>query len=104
MSAVAVPPDITPVDRLSLTLCLALVIHAVIILGVTFAPEDLMKPRYDTMEITLVQQKSRENPDDTQLLAQASLQGGGESSDKVPIRSTLTSTLFLAAHSLIIAV
>lgn len=83
MSAIAAPPVITPADRLGLTLCLAVLTHAVIILGVAFAPEDSGKPRYDTMEIVLVQQKSREAPQDAELLAQASLEGGGESPDKI---------------------
>ena len=75
-------PSITPADRLSLTLCLAIITHAVVVLGITFSPENKIKPRYDTMEITLVQQKSRK-PDDAKLLAQANLEGGGEAANDV---------------------
>lgn len=75
-------PSITPVDRLSLTLCLAIITHAVIVLGITFSPEAKVKPRYDTMEITLVQQKSRK-PNDAKLLAQANLEGGGDTAKEV---------------------
>lgn len=83
MSAAAAPPVITPADRLGLTLCLAVLTHAAVILGIAFAPEDSGKPRYDTMEIVLVQQKSRDAPQDAELLAQASLEGGGESTDNI---------------------
>ncbi len=71
------PPEITPTDRLSMTLCLALILHGVIILGVTFAPEDDPPPRYESMEIVLVQQQSQSD-DEAKVLAQASLDGGGE--------------------------
>jgi protein TonB len=51
--------------------------HGILVLGVTFAPEDIPPPRYETMEIILVQQKS-DPPEDAKILAQASLQGGGD--------------------------
>jgi protein TonB len=54
--------------------------HGILVLGVTFAPEDIPPPRYETMEIILVQQKS-EPPEDAKILAQASLQGGGDLAD-----------------------
>ncbi len=74
------PPPITPTDRLALTLCLAIIVHAVVILGVTFAPQDKTSPRFDPMEIILVQKES-EAPDEAQMLAQANLEGGGESEE-----------------------
>jgi periplasmic protein TonB len=76
-AAQPVEPLITPQDRLGLTLSLAILIHALIILGITFIEEDRSRARYDTMEIVLVQQKSAE-PEEADLLAQASLEGGGE--------------------------
>ncbi len=80
---VAQRPTITPADRLGLTLCLAAITHATIILGVTFSPEDPQPSNMDTMEITLVQQTSVEPLDQAKVLAQANLQGGGESDDDV---------------------
>lgn len=71
------PPVITPADRLVLTLCLAVITHAVIVLGVTFTREDDLLPDYSTMEIILVQQQS-EAPDEAKMLAQANLEGGGD--------------------------
>jgi len=72
-----VEPIITPIDRFGLTLSLAILIHALIILGITFIEEDHSRTRYDTMEIVLVQQQSPE-PEEADLLAQANLEGGGE--------------------------
>ena len=75
--AVAIQPEITPADRLGLTLCLAIILHAIIILGIAFKPEDEIKPRYDSMEVILVQQSSK-TEDETDILAQANQQGGGD--------------------------
>lgn len=68
----------TPADRLSMTLCLAIMVHAVVILGISFQSVEDKPPRYEPMEITLVQQQSQE-PEDAKMLAQANLEGGGES-------------------------
>ena len=83
LNATAVPTIITPGDRFGMTLCLAIIFHAIIILGVTFAPEDRMSPRYDTMQIILVQQKQPEPVEDAKLLAQANLEGGGDTQEEI---------------------
>jgi protein TonB len=84
LSAVALPrPTITPADRLGLTLCLAAIAHATIILGVSFNPEEPRPAPASTMEITLVQQTSPEAPENARVLAQANLQGGGDSAEDV---------------------
>ena len=75
-------PEITPVDRFNLTLCLAIIFHGIVILGVTFKPEEAVQPRYETMEIILVQQES-EPVEDTEFLSQANLEGGGDVEEKV---------------------
>jgi periplasmic protein TonB len=72
----AVKPVITPLDRFGLTLSLAILCHALFILGITFSKEERSRARFNSMEIVLVQQKSEE-PEDAELLAQASLEGGG---------------------------
>ncbi len=72
-AAQPVDPIITPLDRFGLTLILAILIHALIILGITFIEEDRSHARYDTMEIVLVQQKSVE-PKEADMLAQANLE------------------------------
>lgn len=70
-------PNLTPDDRLSLTFCLAMIFHALIILGIVFAPEDKTKPRYEYMDIVLVRQSS-EPVEEADVLAQANLSGGGD--------------------------
>ena len=77
MAAATTKPLITPTDRFGLTFCLAVMAHGILILGVTFAPENILQPRFETMEIILVQQRS-EAPEDAKFLAQANLQGGGD--------------------------
>ena len=86
--AQAVKPVITPLDRLGLTLSLAILAHGMLILGVTFIEEDQAPARYDTMEIVLVRQKSPP-PEEAEALAQASLKGGGETADPVQSGSPL---------------
>lgn len=83
MSTVAASPVITPVDRFGLTLTLAIIVHAIIILGITFTGEDQQQPQFDTMEIVLVQQQDLTPPDDAKLLAQANLQGGTQTESEV---------------------
>ena len=72
----AVKPIITPMDRFGLTLSLAILFHALLILGITFSKEDRSRARFNSMEIILVQQKSAE-PEEAKMLAQANLEGGG---------------------------
>jgi len=89
LSTVATRPEITPVDRFGLTVSLAIIIHAIILLGVTFTSEDKRQPRFDTMEIILVQQKDVVPPDDAKLLAQAAQQGGATIESEVTPASPL---------------
>lgn len=84
MAAMYPTPAVTASDRLGLTLFLAVILHAVIILGVTFSPRDKDKDKpQPTMEITLVHQKSEHAPDKAELLAQANLEGGGNTEEKM---------------------
>lgn len=83
MSTVVAQPEITPTDRFGLTLTLAIIVHAIIILGVTFTTEDEQPPKFDTMEIVLVQQRDLTPPKDAKLLAQANLEGGSETETEV---------------------
>jgi len=75
-------PRITPGDRFSLTLALAIIAHGIVILGITFSSEDVFKPKYQTMEIILVQKKSNA-PEEADYLAQANLEGGGDTEEKI---------------------
>lgn len=61
---------------------MAIIAHAILLLGVSFAQEDPVKPRYDTMEVILVQQSSKP-PVEADYLAQANLEGGGDVEEDV---------------------
>ena len=82
MSEAITRPQITPADRLGMTVCMALICHAIFVLGVTFTQEDSPLSRFSTMDIVLVQQKSK-RADDAKLLAQADMEGGGNTEDAV---------------------
>lgn len=67
-------------DRFGLTIFGSLLIHMVIILGVTFAIPKLQEIKgLPTLEITLVQTSSKSMPDKADFLAQANQDGGGNS-------------------------
>jgi protein TonB len=83
LSTVVAPPEITYADRFGFTICFAIIAHAIIVLGITFAPEDSYQPKFDTMDIILVQQSDDEQPDDAQLLAQANNIGGGDTEEQI---------------------
>jgi protein TonB len=76
--------SVTATDRLTLTLFLALVLHAMIILGITFGVPDEPKAvqQMPTLEIT-VATRATKPPDEADYLAQTSQDGGGNVSEKV---------------------
>lgn len=74
-------------DRLGVTLLLAMALHAFVILGVTFMPDDPSRPKHSqqSLEIIVVNPvakppKEEEKPD---FLAQTSQQGSGEQHELV---------------------
>jgi periplasmic protein TonB len=71
-------PMVTPNDRLALTLCLAVIVHAMVLLGISFAPEPPARQRSEGLEVTLVTQSTQQPPRDPDMLAQANAQGGGD--------------------------
>lgn len=78
MTAVAVTtPVVTPGDRLGLTICLAIIVHTMVVMGVSFTPEPIPESRFESLEIILVTQRSETPPEHADLLAQADLEGGG---------------------------
>ncbi|RME35760.1 MAG: energy transducer TonB, partial [Gammaproteobacteria bacterium] len=79
MPPLRTPPPVSSADRLSLTITLAIILHAIIILGVSFSPDEEPANRFRTLDVTLVHSKSQEAPDEATLLAQANQIGGGES-------------------------
>ena len=85
MTAVAAGARVTTDDRLGLTLFLAAVVHALVILGIgfDFEPREPAVPPQLTMDITLVHHRSEEPPEQADYLAQASQDGGGNTDEQV---------------------
>ena len=71
---------ITPRDRLSFTLFLALSLHAALILGVGFSSR-LDFEESPTIEVTLAQHNDAQTPEDADFIAQANQLGGGEAAE-----------------------
>jgi protein TonB len=67
---------ITPRDRLSFTLFLAISFHAAIILGVSFTTDLGFNPT-PTIEVTVAQHSDLEAPQDADFIAQMNQLGGG---------------------------
>lgn len=92
--ALAGPPraGIEPRDRLGFTLFLAVVLHALVILGITF---DMPDPRQlaRSLEITLATQPSTEAPEEADYLAQFDQLGSGTLDEKAT-PSTPEETVF----------
>ena len=76
------PVSVTQSDRMSLTIFFALAIHAILILGISFDLMDNSSDVITTMEITLVHQRSNEEPEEADYLAQANQLGGGTQQEK----------------------
>ncbi|MHB8453461.1 MAG: energy transducer TonB [Acidiferrobacterales bacterium] len=82
-------PGFSDTDRLGLTVFGSVLVHMVVILGVTFSVPKVRMPGLDTLEITLVQTRSDHAPDHPDFLAQANQDGGGNSKRPLIARSPL---------------
>ena len=84
MSNIALTPAVTPGDRLGMMLFLGVLLHGLIILGVSF---DVAKPKkppaLPTLDIILVPNQSVTPPKKADYLAQANQQGGGTVEEKI---------------------
>jgi protein TonB len=93
MTTLAIQPVVTPGDRLGLTVCIAIIIHTMVVMGISFSPEPVPESRFESLEVILVAQKSDKPPDDADMLAQADLQGGGDSQEierpSAPVKAPL---------------
>ena len=79
MNAVVLRADTSSSDRLGLTICIAIIIHTMVVMGVSFSPEPVPESRFESLEVVLVTQRSEEPPKDADMLAQVSNAGGGNS-------------------------
>lgn len=75
--ALPAPPRIGEPERLSATLVLSVLLHAMLILGIGFAVED-SAPVMPTLDVILTQTRTALTPKQADFLAQADNQGGGE--------------------------
>jgi len=75
---------VTALDRMALTLFFAFILHAMIILGITFGLHDDPETEnvLPTLDIT-VSNRRTPPPDEADYLAQTSQEGGGNTSEKV---------------------
>ena len=78
--------QVSDFDRFSFTLFIALALHAIIVLGITFAPEP-PRSSAQTMEITLSQSDEDQEPEKADFLAQTSQQGSGTRKEAVEMTS-----------------
>jgi protein TonB len=67
----------TGADLFGATLLFSLLLHGVVILGITFDAEK-PKPSVPTLDVTLVDVANQEQPDKADFLAQSSNSGGGD--------------------------
>ena len=69
-------------DRFAVSFLMALALHAIVLLGLGFVLDfkPLTHP-LDTLDVVLVNWRSESKPEDVDFLAQASQQGGGESTE-----------------------
>jgi protein TonB len=68
-------------DMMAMAISFAIIIHAAGIFGISFSNEDNENPDIENIEVILVQQSSEEAPEEADFLAQANLEGGGESEE-----------------------
>ena len=79
-------------DRLGFSFCLALALHAALILGISFNRED-RSVAATKLEITLAQHRDRSAPQEADFLAQHNQQGSGTLTEKVQ-QTTVTRAAF----------
>lgn len=94
--AAPAPAAVTARDRLGFALFIAAVLHALVILGVTFdlpSPSELSK----TLEITLATQPTEQAPEKADYLAQVNQEGSGTLDEKAA-PSTTEETVFQDAE------
>lgn len=78
--------QVSDFDRFSFTLFMALALHAVLVLGITFAQPDPPNSA-ETLEITLSQFDDQDAPEDADFLAQTNQQGSGTEEEKQELTS-----------------
>ena len=75
------PTTISSADKLGLTLFMAGVVHALLILGISF-DVDIPRSISKTLEVVLVKTPDNDRPDEADFLAQENQMGSGEAEEK----------------------
>jgi protein TonB len=81
---------IGPGERVRVAVLFSLILHAVVVLGVTFTYED-PAPSLPSLDVILVPSSTTERPDKADFLANAGQQGGGDSDEARRPRQPTTS-------------
>ncbi len=84
-AAIHTARPVTANDRLGMMLFFAATLHAVVILGITFDFVDRLNSENEALpklEVTLVNTRSNEKPDEADYLAQSNQQGSGNTEEK----------------------
>ena len=68
-------------DMMAIAISFAIIVHAAGIFGISFSQEDEDDREVESIEVILVQQSSEEAPENADFLAQANLEGGGQSEE-----------------------
>lgn len=87
---------VTSTDRLSFALFLALLVHAMLILGISFAPVERDTLAH-TLEVTLATTHSDKAPEQADFIAQANQEGSG-TLDEAQMLTTDIDAIFHANH------
>ena len=77
--AIPYPLAVSAADRLGLTAFMAVVIHVLVILGVSFAPQERERREQRSLDVLLVQRPSPTPPEEAQFVAEADQHGASES-------------------------
>ncbi|PAV25316.1 energy transducer TonB [Tamilnaduibacter salinus] len=79
--------QVSEFDRLTFTLFVAVALHGILVLGVTFAPQE-PEPQAQTMDITLSRFDDKKAPDEADFLAATNQQGSGTQKEKRQVTTT----------------
>ena len=83
MHALTAHLDVSSGDRLGATALFAILAHLIVILGVTFVPEDRPERRAMTLDVVLVPPSPEAAPDTPEFLSRTNQDGGGDSVEKL---------------------
>ena len=93
MLALTVPAQVSSADRLGVTVFFAVLAHLIVILGVTFSPEDRPRHRVETLDVVLVPLGAETAPEQPDYLAPANREASGDNAEMVRPATPLASPI-----------